>query len=658
MSFLLQDLGSLAIATMIAPLLLYVPGLGLVRLLARSGLLIEGYWQHMGWATILGLSILPVFDALAIRSSGIPGMLLLNGLLALWGAPLLKGGLRTPSLMPFLLLAAFWWLTVAWGILDFDGNGALHQSLTAIDMVKHAAVVEIIARDGVPFSDPFFAREGVAGYYYYFYVWPAAIRWISGFHVMPAMAFGATTFWTGFGVVALLWRIMADADFIRPGKERRVLLLAALLCFVAGADLLFMLVRYLITHRIEPELDSWNTEIRMLATSTLWVPHHIMALIAAWTGMLLGARASRLDGAARHGLAIAAGVAFATMAGASIWISLTIAPLLAGWTIWSLRKRNLALSTAGIVALLLSLLQIHDILVGRAPDIFPIAFRVRPFTILFSAKDWATQFWCLILLPLNYAMEFGILMLGASAYYHSARTRAVNDDVRLVRALLVWSALTAFFVASFLQSVIINNDLGWRSPLFLLIPMMVWSLCIGQSITSLRQLGIMGCFLIVLGTAGTIWDLAGLRVIRAPLFPTRPVQLNSDPALTHALRQAYSWSDGHLPKGATLQQNPRLPYRAVDFGLYGHHWPAVADREAFLFGASRQAVMDRIAMLMPVFDRPIAARQLFARLRLTHSDYLLITRRDRVWRMLGGPPPELRCVYRTAILCIAPSNGV
>ena len=206
--------------------------------------------------------------------------------------------------------------------------------------VKHAAVVEQIAREGIPFSDPFFARTGIAGYYHYFYAWPAAIRWIAGPAVSATMAFGGAAFWTGIGMVALLWRILADAAFIRPGRSQRVLLLAALPCFVAGADLLFMLLRYLVVHRIEPELDSWNTEIRTLSTSLLWVPHHVAAMMAAWTGMLLAARTPRQNRSSRFWLSVAVGAAFATMFGESVWIALTIAPLLAGWAIFRLTRQD------------------------------------------------------------------------------------------------------------------------------------------------------------------------------------------------------------------------------------------------------------------------------------------------------------------------------
>ena len=647
MSYMSQDLAGLALATVLAPLVLYLPGLGLIRLLSRAGLIVESYWQRIGWAMLLGLSILPVFDILLIRIAGRPGMILLHAALAIWGAPLLMGRDRNPSLIPFLLFALFWWLICAWSIVDVDIDRRLYQSLIALDMVKHAAVVEQIVRQGIPFSDPFFARDGIAGYYHYFYTWPATIKWLGGDTISARMAFSGTVYWTGFGVVALLWRVAADGAFIRPGRGPRLLLLAAGLCFIAGADLLFMLLRYLVVHRIEPELDSWNTEIRMLGTSVLWVPHHVAAMVAAWTGMLLVTRATPNN---RLFLGLAAGAAFATMFGESVWIALTIAPLLAGWTMLRLLRRDYILVIAGTIALLLSLPQLYDIVHGRAPEAFPIAFGVRPFTVIFAADTPTTQLWCLVLLPLNYGLEFGLCGLGAYLYW---RTRKWPSNRGLpVRQLLLWSTITALFIASFCKSVIINNDLGWRAVLFPVMAVLIWTLRLAQSVPSIRKLHPLALALLILGSAGTAWDLFGLRLIRQPLFAVRSIGLNNSPSTSYALRQAYDWANLHLPPEAVLQHNPAITLRAVDFGLYGHHWPAVADEQAFLFGSGTKATANRMALLKPIFNHSIPARSLIHRARSARIDYLLFTRRDPIWRLHDVPP--LPCAYRSALICIAP----
>ena len=92
MSYLLEDLGGLVGATLLAPMLLCFAGSGLLRLLDRAGLAAaEGFWPRAGWAMLLSLAILPVLDVLAIRAIGMPGMLLLNGALAMLGVSRMKG---------------------------------------------------------------------------------------------------------------------------------------------------------------------------------------------------------------------------------------------------------------------------------------------------------------------------------------------------------------------------------------------------------------------------------------------------------------------------------------------------------------------------------------------------------------------------------------
>lgn len=654
MSFFFQDLVGLALATIVAPLILPLPGLGLVRLLEKAGLAVEGYWQRIGWAMLLGLSVLPVFDILAIRAADIPGMLVLNGTLGLWGVPLLQKPSEKQSLAPFMMLALLWWAICAWSYVDFDVNGKLYQSFTILDMVKHAAVTEQIAREGIPFSDPLFARDSIAGYYHYFYVWPAAIRWLGGDLIAARMAFGATAFWSGFAVIALIWRIMADAAFIRPGRDGRVLLLAILFCFLSGADLLFMLFRFLITHRVEPQLDTWNSEVRTLGTSLIWVPHHVSALVAAWTGMLLLIRCPRPNAPSwtRPCLALAAGSAFATMFGMSTWIAVGIAPFLAAWGCMRLTRRDFNLPLAGVSALVLSIPQLHDLFGARTDKAFPIGIGVRSFTPFFEDDSIVQQLLRIPLLPLNYGLELGVCAIGTYCYWRKRRCHRAQGVP--ARTVLLWSTIATLFVASFLRSTIIYNDLGWRVVLFTVMATILWTLRYAQSVSSIWKLSPPALILLCLGLVGTAWDIVGLRVIRAPFLPVRPIELNNAPPISHALRDAYGWANRHVPTNAIIQYNPTITARGIDFGLYGHNWPAVADFQANLFGAAQGQVNDRLAVVAPIFSRPLSLVEIAQRARKARIDYLLFTARDPVWRLRRAPPVGLSCVYRTALVCIAP----
>ena len=642
MPYLLQDLLGLLAATWLAPALFILPGFGLARLAARMGLDCDDGWRRAGWAMLLAFAIFPVLDSLLIRWIGMGAAVALHIGLLLYGAPLLRG-LAWRRTGAFLSLTAVWWLICAWAFVDIDWRGGLHQSLVVYDLVKHAAVTEQIARVGLPLRDPFFARDGVAGYYHYFYEWPAAVRWTSAFHISARMAFAACAFWTGIAIPALIWRIAAEAGLIRAGQDRRALLIAALLCFATGLDILPVALRWSVTGWGDPHIDMWNSEVAWMLRSSLWVPHHLAAVIAGWARILIASRA--VGSSTGWGNAGLAGIAFASMFGLSTWVALTFAPLLVIWGGFRFAKRDARLLAAGALAAILSLPQLLDLAQGRSGE-FPIGLGVRSFMSLLPAGTMLSHGSNLLLLPVNYALEFGLFALSAGLALCLARQRP--DRARRVPTLLLASAITSILIASFLKSTLINNDLGWRSILLAQVAALVATLHVAQHDEVKRRHWQAAALLFALGLAGTAYDIVGLRLIRQPHVHARPVPQNRSPDIDLALRRAHGWADIHLPAGAVLQHAVGIDRRAFAFGLYGRHWPAVADREATLFGAGRDAVDHRIAQLKPIFIRPLAPDQMIARARAARVDYLLFTRNDPVWPALALP-----CLYRSPLICIA-----
>lgn len=643
MPYLLQDLLGLLAATWLAPALFILPGFGLARLAGRIGLDCEGGWRRAGWAMLLAFAIFPVLDSLLIRWVGMGTAVALHAGLLFYGAPLLRG-LDWRKTGAFLGLATIWWLICAWAFVDIDWRGGLHQSLIVYDLVKHAAVTEQIARVGLPLRDPFFARDGVAGYYHHFYEWPAAVRWTSAFQISARMAFAACAFWTGIAIPALIWRIAADAGLIAVARERRALLIATLLCFATGLDILPVMLRWRSTGWADPQIDMWNSEVAWMLRSSLWVPHHLSAVIAGWAGMLIACRAAARSSGGWLLVALG-GIAFASMFGLSAWVALTFAPLLVGWGLVRLAKRDARLLFAGALATLLSLTQLLDLVHGRSGE-FPVGLDVRTFMGLLPDGTPLAHVSNLILLPVNYALEFGLFALGAGLALCLGRKRP--DRASGVPALLLASAIISILIASFLQSTLINNDLGWRSILLAQVAALVATLHVAQHGVVKRRHWQAAAVLFAIGLAGTAYDIVGLRLIRQPYVHARPVPHNRAPDIDMALRSAYGWADVNLPEGALLQHAVGTDRRAFDFGLYGRHWPAVADREATLFGAGKQEVENRIALLKPVFTRPLAPDRLIARARAARVDYLLFTRNDLIWSSLALP-----CLYRSPLICIA-----
>lgn len=647
MDFLLADLSGLLLGVLLGFGLILLPGLGIARLMEHAGLDSGRGWPRIAWALILAFSLLPAVDALLVRVAGLSAMIALHGLLALHA---LAGhaAWRARPATPLLGAALLWLCIVAFDSVDFPIGGKLNQSLLYIDLVKHAATTHAIVRDGLPFQDPFFARPDKAGYYYYFYLWSAAIEWVSGLTISPRMAFSASLFWAGLALPASLWCVAQAAGLVRQGRERAFMALIALFCFVSGVDLIMMGIYYQLTHLLSAQSDWWNTTVGFATHSSLGVPHHMTAMAAGWTALLLLTRAQALRGWQAMLLSAIAGLAVATCFGSSVWVMLTIAPVLIGWGCLTLWQRKPHVALAGLVALIVAAMQVSDLVHYRQDSGIPIAFTVRPFTLIIPQGGW----WSLLhlaLLPLNYGIEFGIFAWGAIAWW----CRPDRPAAMPMGRLLLVTASCALFIATFLKSTIINNDLAWRSIWFTQFAAILWTAALLQGPERrLRDMGRVAKVALALGLAAVAWDVVGLRFIRPPYVATFDGALIADRPDDDDQRAVYEWATRHLPVQAVIQHNPALHRRMFDFGLYGTHRTGVADREARLFGARADDVATRIAMLEPIYTQPISPADMMRRARSAGIDYLLFTSGDPIWSRFRGPPPSVRCLYRQPLACL------
>lgn len=627
-----------------------LPGAGIACLVDRVGIDCGNGWNRLGWSLLLAITLLPAVDALLVRWGSLTAMACLHGVLALLA--LRRPAALLPTLHSWRIagpLLCLWLFILLFAFVDFPVNGRLNQSMLEFDLVKHAAVTNAIARQGLPFADPFFARPGFVGYYYYFYLWPAAIQWSGGLLVDARMAFAAATFWTGLAFPALLWRIGVDSGLVRRDHAPRFMGLVLLFCFVSGADLLMAGLRFLLIGNIEAQTDWWNTEVGFALHSMVWVPHHMAALIAAWTAMLLLARAAQKMGTDKWLIATAAGLGIATCFGSSVWIMLTIAPVFAAWGVIALSKRNRAPAFAGLVALLAASVQILDLLAFRHDGGSPIGLAVRPFTVVLpEGGGWTLLH--LMLLPLNYAMEFGLFAWGTIMWWRTHRMWP-RDTVQI---LLIASTVTALLVASFVRSTIINNDLGWRAMWFAQCAAIIWTaLWLHDRPRWLSERALTFKLLLILGIGAVLWDIVGLRFIRPPYAPTSGFSTLFTPrANDDDQRRIYEWAARHLPSHAVIQHDPASRRRVFNFGLYGVQRTGVADRDANLFGASPDAVRHRIALLTPIYTDGLLPGDVRRRAVMAGVDNLLFTSDDPVWRINDAPPVDLPCLIREPLACL------
>jgi hypothetical protein len=401
------------------------------------------------------------------------------------------------------------------------------------------------------------------------------------------------------------------------------------------------------------EQSTWlNDQVNSFLISTLWVPHHLAALIAAWCGFIALADAiSRpFDGRVRTAIALA-GIAFAATLGLSVYVVMGAVATVAAWLVLLARDRRrdaiLIVVAAGAVSLALSLPHLIDLAQNRALGEAPVGIRIRQFVVADGAAELLGRGQAglrLLLLPLNYLLEAGLFVAGTLACIaHRRRHPARSNEVA---RLLVVSAVVTLLTGSFVASTIANNDLGWRIILFAQLSALLWTayvvlpfwqrlgrLNFMPRVVAVARLQFLPRPLVLfaaLGLAGAAHDVAMLRAY--PLVNRgHPDAEKFDAAINHEIRAAYAWMAAHLLRTLVIQHNPDWA-RAFAFGLYGRHLVAVSDLHgAPLFGAAPADVSQRLRDLIPVFKQSLPASEVRTRLARHRVDIVVVAADDPVW---------------------------
>jgi hypothetical protein len=636
----LVDFADLLAATALLAVLLTLPGAAMAAWIGRYGA--KEVKQSCNWGTALlfSFAVLPVLLSLVARLVSLDAAVAVQLVLAAAGIAA-AGKMQRPPLLSVLGLLACA-LVVGLETIDFRFGGKLYQSTVALDMVKHVATVNSILSWGLPLTDPFVSRAQPAGYYYFFYTLAAVPVRLTKGAIDARASVGALAALDGAALLALamlLWQKAEKAGKAGSGlsASRNVVLALIALLLCGNLDIVPSVAVAFAKHVWPIEIEWWNQQIAPWTLSLLWVPHHVLALVAGVFGLILIAE--------RPGIpcAIAGGLAFASCAGVSAWIGLGTALTAAFWLISLIcRKRYrlaLTLVAAGCLAAVLLVPETLDILRGRANEGSPIAFTIRAFAPLDAmlAPGLAREVLRLLLLPVNYFFEFGIFAVGAVVYCCERRLLAAKTEAALI---LAFAAAAGVLLGTFTRSTLINNDLGWRVVLLPQLAFLIWSTAVilahgagGQFrlADSARWPSAMGA-LLVIGYVGNLYEFVSIRAypILAPNIVLGP-RIAIHPELDAELASAYGWADSHVPRNAILQHNPVAAPRVLDFGLYGRNRVAVADSEATLYGASKAEVDARLAAIGPIFTRPLAAAQVRARAAAEGIDVLVVSSADPIW---------------------------
>lgn len=607
MLFLVEELSATLIASLFLLSLLACSGAFFASALRFPGFAGASGLDRLGLSLLCALACLPALLDLAGRAGPWPMTFVALAFAALGGGEALRalrdarGVLARTAPWP-----AVWSLAVAALLVDWPTPGGLRHATPVVDYVKHAAATWAIEASGTPpFNPTLYAPGGHAAYYYFFYTLTAADALaLQPLGVVARHAAYAGAVAMGPALLALAWTVSsrAGADDAAGADERRAKTagLVVALLLTTGLDILptFALAGLRGDFRLGPE--DWNEQVTSWLSSVLWVPHHLAGLCAAMAGLIALTR----DPADRAGpnwrRVLFAGLAFASMAGLSIYVAMAGAATAAVWTLTLAVRRRRAEAAAAVAAGLLSLLVagpwLRTILARAETGVQPAALAVRKFPLADALlpEGWLRVLADLALMPVGYALEFGVFAIGAVVFWRRAGRAGAERDLG---AVLVIAAASSFLIGSFVRSTILFNDLGWRVMLFAQLATLVWTLAAWRAGAfargRLRRIGLACLWLGYLaGAHAVVYD-------RADPLDLTPARANLADEIA-----AWRWLDARLPALAVVQENPGKP-RAFSYGLYGRFPEAVSDRDnSRLFGGDEALVQSRLADIAPLFADP------------------------------------------------------
>jgi hypothetical protein len=542
----------------------------------------------LGWA-LQSAAALPVFLLMgfSVTSVALVCAVMLLGSLLLLNASALKQ--ESDAHVPAWACAAAAVIAVAPAAVLIPKTPPEGIAL-ATPIFDHAkvAIIDQIARGGLPAQNPFFAAAGEPSSLAYYYLWhfsaaelsllagstgweaDAALTWFTAFAALMLMA--ALAAWLSDRASSAAWVLpFAVSGSLRP-----------LLALAFGGEALDRVI-----------LPAWGLGSWFYQAG--WAPQHIAGASSAVLAMFVIAHAAR-----RRSWLLLAVLALLAAAAcqSSAWIGgvlFPIAALLAGITIFlhlPAGERRGFVVWAGVAALLalgLAAPFLHEQLAALAlrEGATPIVF--EPYEVLGSAIPQSLRrvldvpaFW-LALLPIEFpavyiAGTFGLGWLLLSA--------AIEPSKKLSILILAELAATGLVIAClFASKVADNNDLGWRSALTAFVVLIIFAAAVMPSWFA-RPRRVLGGFAIVLLLAGAPATQGNISGDLAPR-PTASARIFAEtPALWAAVRR-------HTQGNERVANNPLFMADMTGWPV-NMSWALMANRASCFAG--RELAMPFVAI--------------------------------------------------------------
>jgi hypothetical protein len=535
----------------------------------------------------LSIALLPILVyLLGLYSFGWPIWTIYGALFALFIAVSNWRGLRISRLV---WIASALWVAISFNsLIDWQWGKELYYSVTAYDYNFRSSVTGAFVRaHSLPPANPFFS-DGQPQLFRYHYFWfmlcalpvrlAEALFGPSG--LAPRHAVIASSAWVGlalFAVAALYLRFFFDLE---TTLRRRVTLIAVLLFSVSGLDIIPALLGSF--DGFFPTVDWWNSDqVTGWADSMLWVPHSLASLVACLTGFLILWNRPKF----RWQDALAAGLAFASAVGLSIYVTLVFASFAAIWTGQLAWKRNWPQvanwAASGLCAALLALPFLRELAgkPGTQGSFLVLEFRhFQPVAQLLDyfdiSSDYAFGVAYFLCLPLGYFLELGFFFL--AGWFGLRQRRAASPADSAACTMLVATVLFCSVVRS---HTIQMNDLGARGMLIAQFVLLLWGAF------WLAQPGKWHWLVqttLALGLITTVYELAMMRaypILADHDIITGCMELTPDPNLglrDFDARRVYETLGRILPTNAIVQHNPSGA-QDIMAGLYANRQFAIMD---------------------------------------------------------------------------------
>src|SRR5208282_1956623 len=285
-------------------------------------------------AVPLTIAICPMLSYLLARFLE-PGLLFYMGAFAACAWLLAKGVRRTKlrSVSKYIWVAlglvTLWGVVAIGSMVDLQIGGKLYPPIVAYDHSVRTALTAAISRH-VPPDNPFFANAGVPLRYHYLWLLFCSLP-MKVFHLSPRCVVFSGVVWCGLGLICLIAVGLKFLMRVQTDIERKTLLAVGMLC-VTGLDILPTLYIGLAERSWLSDMEWWNeAQITSWVASVLWVPHNVAALIACFVAFLLLRHQADANRRWATAPVIVAGMAFASAAGMSVYVTFTFVVAVGFW---------------------------------------------------------------------------------------------------------------------------------------------------------------------------------------------------------------------------------------------------------------------------------------------------------------------------------------